>query len=815
MLKIDLDNKAKISLLKSDRWLINLLNNDFIDAENLSIYALNDALFEFERRDNKKMAFDFLQSNGHFGYQLGFITSLSERFLSWKGDKFVVKSEHLNEWLAICAEIDPLIINGYSYAQRLDTNQLNPKQIQQLKQCPLALPINTMHDHADNHSHLGGHGSHRNAFVDFSYHPFDIDPKKFNWPTLPEYNFINTDQLSAAVLPRLQHALFSYLIEELLFKQENVSGPTLNSQISRKKYNLDLVNRLKDAEYDQHSVELLYLATQVDVDQRALLLWTGLFYAERYGDVADSWKKMFRSYIHTTQIFRSAMLHSGLGLSYFTEFFRFKHRKGDDTKYASYSANTDLSDKVYREFKVGPGQAKVASLKHASQLMKAKRLDGHLQYCLHFNRGGKSADKLQRQKRLELKKDVRRLEKLFSSYDAQHINISDALKPIETKNVVSLIKGLDVAGNENELKIEVFSPSLRYLRSSPWKNSYPSYLPHPKLKLSVHAGEDYNHLLSGIRHIDETVIFCDFEAGDRLGHALALGVDALSWASDNTAVYIKAGEHLDNLVWWYRRATELSVYVPEMIPLAFTLEMKAKAWASELFSIDGNHQMTNLYNAWHLRRNCPVSFQASNITNRDLLKDYLPDFGSDVVNDDEALKYWKEYFMVEHLKGKNDNPFEKTVLVRHLDIGHPDCVTDVNKGADFFTFKEIELITALQDHLMTNYDRKGITIEACPTSNIQIGHFNCYSQHPIFRWDPPNRNLLIKGEKFNLFGLRNGPVRVCVNTDDAGLFPTTIANEHNVLKNTALSHYNVCQIEANAWIERIREIGLFEFKVAN
>jgi hypothetical protein len=816
VLENHLDIKSKISLLKSDRWLVHLLNHDLLDVSILSTLALNDSLFGHARRESKEMAFTFLEPNGNFGYQLTFIAGLSERFLNWQGDKFVVKQEYLNEWLAICAEIDPLIIIGYSYTQRIKKQQIQPKQIQQLKQCPLALPSNTVDYYADNHSHLGGHGSHRNAFVEFSYHPFDVDAKKFNWPTLTQYSFINAGQFKASDLPRLQHALFSHLIENLLFKQKNSSGPSLKSPISCKSYNIDLINRLKGVNNEQHSIELLTLALQSEIDKRALLLWTGLFYAELNESVSVAWKRSFRSYIHTTQILRSAMLHSGLGLSYFTEFFRFKHRKGTKSNYTGYSANSDLSELVYREFKVSPEMANITSLKHTFQFMKDKTLDGHLQHCLHFNRGSKnSADKLQRAKRLEIKKEVGRLEKLFSSYDAQKINISGGFEERYTQNIVSLIKGLDVAGNENELKIEIFAPSLRYLRSSPWKNPYPHYSPHPKLRLSVHAGEDYNHLLSGIRHIDETVVFCNFDAGDRLGHALALGVDPLNWAQENKVVHIKAGEHFDNLVWWYRRATEISIYVPEMIPLAFSLEMKAKAWASELFSDKSSHQMTTLYDAWHLRQNCPMSYQMSNKTNRDLFKEYLPDFDSSIVVNTEALKYWESYFMAEKMKGKSKNLFEKIVLIRHLDVGHPDCRTDIDKGVDFFTFKEIELITALQDYLMTSYDRKGITIEACPSSNIYIGHFNCYSNHPIFRWDPPRKELLAKGAKFNLFGLRNGPVRVCVNTDDAGLFPTTISNEHNVLKNTALSNFDICQIEANSWIDRIRGVGLFEFKRVN
>lgn len=124
---------------------------------------------------------------------------------------------------------------------------------------------------------------------------------------------------------------------------------------------------------------------------------------------------------------------------------------------------------------------------------------------------------------------------------------------------------------------------------------------------------------------------------------------------------------------------------------------------------------------------------------------------------------------------------------------------------------ELELYQAIQDHLIQEYDCTGISIEACPSSNVYIGRINDYAEHPIFRWRPPKEHWS-QDNKNNQFGLRTGPIRVCINTDDPGIFPTTIRNEHRIMKEVTIEHYELTQEQAQSWIDRIRTIGIDEFK---
>ncbi|MCV5690354.1 hypothetical protein OFN32_39720, partial [Escherichia coli] len=62
---------------------------------------------------------------------------------------------------------------------------------------------------------------------------------------------------------------------------------------------------------------------------------------------------------------------------------------------------------------------------------------------------------------------------------------------------------------------------------------------------------------------------------------------------------------------------------------------------------------------------------------------------------------------------------------------------------------DLLLMAAIQDYLLTEYDSRGIIIEANPTSNLYIARLREYQEHPIFRWCGPESVLLNEGNKYN------------------------------------------------------------------
>lgn len=392
-------------------------------------------------------------------------------------------------------------------------------------------------------------------------------------------------------------------------------------------------------------------------------------------------------------------------------------------------------------------------------------------------------------------------------------------------------RGLDVAGDENALKIEWFAPVLRWLRGG-FKMSLNGERAGTGFHLSIHAGEDYAHPASGMRHIDETVRFCEIREGDRLGHALALGIEPKQWAERQGDMILPIDEHLDNLVWLWHYATILSGHLPLAQQVQPLLERRiSRFWREsdwwqvpnlmESQGLSANSAnlehpqlrhatADDLYQAWLLRRNCYYRWQGllggARYESKDVLA--LPDYRQLFDNNLPAQLY-----LARHEWLKTDKK-ERLVIVRmgdesnaHAKIGHK---RKDNLLEDVETSAELEFMHALQDWLLTEYDQLGLIIETNPTSNVYIARLKSHSEHPIFRWSPPDESVLEKGAAANLYGLRRGPVRVLVNTDDPGIMPTTLRTEFLLLREAALE-LKVGRTVAERWLETLRQYGIEQF----
>ena len=125
--------------------------------------------------------------------------------------------------------------------------------------------------------------------------------------------------------------------------------------------------------------------------------------------------------------------------------------------------------------------------------------------------------------------------------------------------------------------------------------------------ITVHAGEDFQFLVSGMRMMDEAVQFCDHRPYDRIGHGLAPGMDPRTWVAEQWVIYIKAREHLDNLVWLHHYALQLVKARHPFDAVVLLLQEKIEKWSRFIYQ----QALTPdaLYQAWLLRRNCPSYFQ--------------------------------------------------------------------------------------------------------------------------------------------------------------------------------------------------------------
>lgn len=391
------------------------------------------------------------------------------------------------------------------------------------------------------------------------------------------------------------------------------------------------------------------------------------------------------------------------------------------------------------------------------------------------------------------------------------------------------IRGFDVAGDENVARIELFAPALRWLR----RGARPvpdGSVPLPDFHLSVHAGEDFAHPLSGLRHVDETMRFCGLRRDDRIGHGLALGLDLAGWMDRQGDILLDLDEHFDNLVWAWHQAVMLAARVPLAERILRRLERRILAlramvtwlqvptaftWPDEepVSPPGGWPDFDTLYRAWELRRNCPTTFAEGlrdglrPADHRVLAPDLARARPGDLMVDSSPTAI---FFRRATRKRSFDEP---QIRVQRRSGGTIVLPTAVNERCwvDFESDDDVAFLQVVQDHLLDQVDQCGVLIEACPTSNVSIGRMNDYTEHPIFRWTPLNEAALAPGGHYNLYGLRRGPIRVLVNTDDPGIMPTTIRTEFALLREAALT-LGHSRSTTDAWLDRIREEGLLQFR---
>ena len=113
----------------------------------------------------------------------------------------------------------------------------------------------------------------------------------------------------------------------------------------------------------------------------------------------------------------------------------------------------------------------------------------------------------------------------------------------------------------------------------------------------------------------------------------------------------------------------------------------------------------------------------------------------------------------------------------------------------FIYHKDISsIVEQIQNYMMAIIVKKKIAIESNPSSNVKIGPIDGYNFHPCFRF------------------LSNG-INVSVNTDDKGIFATSLPNEYSLIANAYCQNghtireaaYLMERLKANAQSQRFKE----------
>ena len=404
----------------------------------------------------------------------------------------------------------------------------------------------------------------------------------------------------------------------------------------------------------------------------------------------------------------------------------------------------------------------------------------------------------------------------FFEQEKQNINITDSEDFISHSSEKKLyfdlrlsLRTLDAAGDENLFPPEVFAPAARAIRNNLFFRESslncgfinPTLRQFRRIRFAFHAGEDFTHIVTGMRRVYETIDFFEYEHDDRLGHALAIGLNPLKWVEKHNEVIIPFEEFFDNCVWLYEMAVQIGRRKKDFFAWALFYERKIHELQKKISPQPKQNSPQDLFVAYQERK-----YLWKNGANEHDMTNPLDGNPSKEI---AALvnAYKNRHIDLGKLFEKTafDDPWKKKILIVFDDQSSSDG------GSLFFEREyvrkdEIDFWEAVQDYLLQMCADKGIILEANPSSNVAISEIKRYCDHPVFRWSPLSDDDIAPNGKYNRFGLRSGRVRVCVNSDDPGIFNTTLQNEFHLLEETAKSQASAERVKG--WIDYLRKEGV-------
>lgn len=402
---------------------------------------------------------------------------------------------------------------------------------------------------------------------------------------------------------------------------------------------------------------------------------------------------------------------------------------------------------------------------------------------------------------------------LVNSITARHSILREKIK-VQSKAIVGLregfssssdlIRGIDAAASEFDARPEVFAQAFRYLKDHKLSgrfNYVKSGIKEYRLFGTYHAGEDFYDLIDGLRTIDEAIQFLSLKQGDRIGHALALGINVNEYFNfKGRKLMLPKEVLLDNIVWLLAKIRKFGIAICR--PEVNRLEKMYNNLFHEIYNsnFDSYHKSCTyshiqFYDAWKLRGDDPYL--------------YLNNYEKDVELR-HNYNYWQRCGInLFYPKNSNIRQNQSVKFLYHEYHFNSGVKRSGKKIKQFLISDDyIKLVTEVQKCYQDSIKNLNIGIECNPTSNYLIGTFDKYSKHPIVNFY--NLGLELDPEK-----LKNCPqLFVSINTDDQGIFGTSLENEYALMAiamekekdENGKRKYNQAMIYQ--WLDNIRKMGL-------
>jgi adenosine deaminase len=308
-----------------------------------------------------------------------------------------------------------------------------------------------------------------------------------------------------------------------------------------------------------------------------------------------------------------------------------------------------------------------------------------------------------------------------------------------TRGLEQIVRGVDAASNERHAGPEVFGPVFRKFRASGFRH------------FTYHAGEDFSHIIGGLRAMTEVMLFLDFGTGCRIGHGTAAGLDPTKWWHGvGGQVYLTLENRLDDLVFAREMLLEENLLSDRVIRIdAEISRLSMKIWQ------DHNLTPDLLAEAWRLRQLDPRA--------------------RDWSCKDPCVQRRREALLLHQAKAIA--PLGYAQFLRHHGLrsdlySSADPTEALIRGQQMVSLTEAadvldaEVIGALQALVLRQMRARNIAIETLPSANLRISVHERYEDHHIVRW-------LDHGGQ----GFKVAP-NIVIGSDNPGIFATSLRHEY-------------------------------------
>jgi len=314
------------------------------------------------------------------------------------------------------------------------------------------------------------------------------------------------------------------------------------------------------------------------------------------------------------------------------------------------------------------------------------------------------------------------------------------------------LRGLDMCSEELSIPNWVLLPMLGLLRKQSQEiaaNERRQGRRCEGLRMTLHCGEDFRSLNEGLRRLHEPIEFGYLQSRDRVGHALALGIDVDRFLREQPYSIERAEDRLENLLW------ELSLY-----------------------------ESTVLRPKGDRRRSIETEIQTlGSAIYGEVVAPHVHQEARALRMDGWHLEHWRYPRMYAPFATK---PAERILLAYLRD---PDVYRNGQRPVQISNQHERAFLLDAQRMLRAEFHTRQITIEANPSSNLLIGNFSELAQLPIFQLAKPSPE--------------ESDLSVAIADDDPLTFATSLHQEY-VYAYSALLEMECTQQAALEWIDQRR-----------